>query len=130
MTSSAKRTLLWLVGAALLLIAAAVVLALRGRSAAPVAPMEDKEYLSQLDDLREAERQAAVKMSEAKAERDAAKAKGADSPELKAAEAKLAAAKDDFLKIRAKAERTVSDRMKREGEGKKAEKTVSNQKGE
>ena len=96
------------IGAALLAIAALVALVcLRGKSAAeqPADPydtqyarMHDPAYLKQLDELRQEQKGIARMLGEAQAALEQAKEKGEDSEEFKAAQAKMAAAKDAFQK--------------------------------
>lgn len=137
--TSKKKTLTWVAVAVLLAAAGAVIayILLRGGSAAPADPydtkysrMHDPEYIEQLDELREEQRQVAVKLSAAKAALDAAKAKGEDSPEYKAALQEMEVAKSDFLKNRAKAQMTVRERIVRENNAIKAKQEASKKKGE
>ena len=129
----------WIVGAALVALAAAVAvfLLLRGggsaEEAGPVDPydtqyarMHDPEYLKQLAE----QRGVAEKLADAHAAVEAAKAKGEDSPEYKAALAKMAAAKDEFQRNRAKAQLVVGERIRRENDAIEAKKGSSNRKGE
>jgi len=141
MTNKTKKTLAWVLALAVLALAGAVVayMLLRGGSAAPeqadpydtkYSRMHDPAYLKQLDELREEQRQVAVKLSAAKAALDAAKEKGEDSPEYKSAQQALEAAKSDFLKNRAKAQLTVRERIMQENDAIKAKQEASKQKGE
>lgn len=133
----------WIVGAALVALAAAVAvfMLLRGggsaEEAGPVDPydtqyarMHDPEYLKQLAELREEQRGVAEKLADAHAAVEAAKAKGEDSPEYKAALAKMAAAKDEFQRNRAKAQLVVGERIRRENDAIEAKQGSSNRKGE
>lgn len=134
-----RKTLTLVVLGALLALAGAVVayILLRGESAAPADPydtkysrMHDPAYIKQLDELREEQRQMAVKLSDAKAALDAAKAKGEDSPEYKAALQAMETAKSDFLKNRAKAQSAVRERIMQENDAIKAKQEASKKKGE
>ena len=94
------------IGAALLANAALVdLVCLRCKFAAeqPADPydtqyarMHDPAYLKQLDDLRQEQKGIAKMLGEAQAALEQAKEKGVDSEEFKAAQAKMAAAKDAF----------------------------------
>ena len=143
-TDGAKRkwVLPWAIGAALLLLAAVVVaiVLVRGRDAGtpepgdpynePYARMHDPEYLKQIDELSEEQKKIAGRLMAAQAELDAAKEKGEDSPEYKAAVEKMEAARRDFTRSRAKAELVVRDRIMRENDAIKAKQESSKQKGE
>ena len=128
------------IGAALAAIAALVVLVcLRGKSAAeqPADPydtqyarMHDPAYLKQLDDLRQEQKGVARMLGEAQAALEQAKEKGVDSEEFKAAQAKMAAAKDAFQKNRIKAQTLVRDRIMQENDAIKAKQESSKEKGE
>ena len=128
------------IGAALLAIAALVALVcLRGKSAAeqPADPydtqyarMHDPVYLKQLDDLRKEQKGIARMLGEAQAALEQAKEKGEDSEEFKAAQAKMAAAKDAFQKNRIKAQTLVRDRIMQENDAIKAKQESSKEKGE
>ena len=94
------------------------------------ARMHDPAYLKQLEGLREEQREVALRLADARAALDAAKEKGEDSPEYKAAQEKMAAAKDAFQRNRAKAQLVVSERIQRENDAIEAKQESSNRKGE
>ena len=108
-----SRTPKWLLpvvlGVALLAVAAAaVVVCLRSRGGAePEKPL-----------------------GEAQAALEQAKEKGEDSEEFKAAQAKMAAAKEAFQKNRIKAQTLVRDRIMQENDAIKAKQEASKEKGE
>ena len=135
----------WAVGAALAALGAAVVvfLLMRGGGAAQeggadpsaeqYARMHDPAYLKALDGLRQEQRELAARLAAARAALAAAKEKGEDSPEYKAAQEKMAAAKDAFQKSRAKAQLVVGERIRRENDdmaAMEAKQESSNRKGE
>ena len=131
----------WAVGGAVLAAAVAAFLLTRGGDAAKggggtdpydtqYARMHDPAYLKQLEGLREEQREVALRLAAARAALDAAKEKGEDSPEYKAAQAKMAAAQDAFQKNRAKAQLVVSERIQRENDAIEAKQESSNRKGE
>ncbi len=140
MTSKTKKTLAWALAAVAAAAAAAVAVVLLRSPAEEAAPMDpydtkyarmhDPAYVKQLDSLREEQRQVAMKLSAARADLDAAKEKGEDSPEYKAAKEKMEAAKNDFLKNRAKAQLVVRERIMQENDAIKAKQEASKQKGE
>ena len=116
-----------------------VLVCLRGKSAAeqPADPydtqyarMHDPAYLKQLDDLRQEQKGVARMLGEAQAALEQAKEKGVDSEEFKAAQAKMAAAKDAFQKNRIKAQTLVRDRIMQENDAIKAKQESSKEKGE
>lgn len=130
------------IGVALLAVAAAVTaVCLRSRGGAGpekgadpydtrYARMHDPAYLKELDALREEQKGVARMLGEARAALEAAKEKGEDSEEFKAAQAKMAAAKDAFQKNRIKAQTLVRDRIEQENAAIKAKKEASKEKGE
>ena len=133
----------WAVGGAVLAAAVAAFLLTRGGDAAKdggvdpsaeqYARMHDPAYLKALDGLREEQRELAARLAAARAALDAAKEKGEDSPEYKAAQEKMAAAKDAFQKSRAKAQLVVGERIRRENDdmaAMEAKQESSNRKGE
>ena len=131
----------WAVGGAVLAAAVAAFLLTRGGDAAKggggtdpydtqYARMHDPAYLKQLEGLREEQREVALRLAAARAALDAAKEKGEDSPEYKAAQEKMAAAKDAFQRSRAKAQLVVSERIQRENDAIEAKQESSNRKGE
>ena len=131
----------WAVGGAVLAAAVAAFLLTRGGDAAKggggtdpydtqYARMHDPAYLKQLEGLREEQREVALRLAAARAALDAAKEKGEDSPEYKAAQEKMAAAKDAFQRNRAKAQLVVSERIQRENDAIEAKQESSNRKGE
>ena len=136
---SMKRLLPWVVGALLLLAAAAALwFALRRAPAgdgpavdpeeAQYARMHDPAYLKQLGELREEQRQIALRLVKARAALDAAKAKGEGSSEYAAAKAEVDAATAAFNENRAKAQLVVRERMMLDSAAAEAAKKVSNQK--
>ena len=136
-----RRLLPWAVGGAVLAAAVAAFLLTRGGDAAKggggtdpydtqYARMHDPAYLKQLEGLREEQREVALRLADARAALDAAKEKGEDSPEYKAAQEKMAAAKDAFQRNRAKAQLVVSERIQRENDAIEAKQESSNRKGE
>ena len=132
----------WTIGVALLLLAAVVVAIVltRGRDAEivepgdpynePYARMHDPEYLKQIDKLRDEQKEIAGRLVAARAALDAAKEKGEDSPEYKAAAENMEAVKQDFARNRTNAERLVRDRIMRENDAIKAKQESLKQKGE
>lgn len=138
MANKTARILAWVIGAAV--VAAAVVASyvlLRGEGAAPSDPydtqyarMHDPEYLKQLDVLREEQRRIGTRLVAAKEALDAAKSKGEDSPEYRAAVAEMDAATKDFNANRAKAQLAVRERIMRENDAIKVKQSASKKKGE
>ena len=129
------------IGAALLAVAAALYLCFRGAAepepARPAdaydtryARMHDPVYLKELDAIRQEQKGIARLLAEAQAALEAAKEKGEDSAEFRAAQAKMAAAKDAFQKNRIKAQTLVRDRIEREDAAIKAKSESSKEKGE
>ena len=94
------------------------------------ARMHDPAYLKELDALRQEQKQVARMLGEARAALDAAAEKGEDSEEFKAAQAKMAAAKEAFQKNRIKAQTLVRDRIEQENAAIKAKQEASKEKGE
>ena len=92
--------------------------------------MHDPAYLKQLNDLRQEQKGIARMLGEAQAALEQAKEKGEDSEEFKAAQAKMAAAKDAFQKNRIKAQTLVRDRIMQENDAIKAKQESSKEKGE
>ena len=141
-----SRTPKWLLpvvlGVALLAVAAAAfVVCLRSRGGAePEKPadsydtryarMHDPAYLKELDALRQEQKGIARLLGEAQAALEQAKEKGEDSEEFKAAQAKMAAAKEAFQKNRIKAQTLVRDRIMQENDAIKAKQESSKEKGE
>ena len=141
-----SRTPKWLLpvvlGIALLAVAAAaVVVCLRSRGGAEpeksadsydtrYARMHDPAYLKELDALKKEQKGVARMLGEAQAALEQAKEKGEDSEEFKAAQAKMAAAKEAFQKNRIKAQTLVRDRIMQENDAIKAKQEASKEKGE
>ena len=136
------KILPWALCVALVVIVAIIVVCVvvvRGKSAAeqPADPydtqyarMHDPAYLKQLDDLRQEQKGIARMLGEAQAALEQAKEKGVDSDEFKAAQSKMAAAKDAFQKNRIKAQTLVRDRIMQENDAIKAKQESSKEKGE
>ncbi|MBQ3808552.1 MAG: hypothetical protein II840_11415 [Kiritimatiellae bacterium] len=140
-SDAVKKILPWALAAALLAIVAAVVVcvvAVRGNRERPPADsydtqyarMHDPAYLKQLEELRQEQKGIARKLVEAQSALEQAKEKGEDSEEFKAAQAKMAAAKDAFQKNRIKAQTLVRDRVMQENDAIKAKQESSKEKGE
>ena len=136
-----KKILPWALAAVLLAIAATVVVyvvAVRGNREQPPADpydtqyarMHDPAYLKQIEELRLEQKGIARKLVEAQSALEQAKEKGEDSEEFKAAQAKMAAAKDAFQKNRIKAQTLVRDRIMQENDAIKAKQESSKEKGE
>ena len=126
-------------GVALLaIVVLTVIVCLRGnRGQQPADPydtqyarMHDPAYLKELDSLRQEQKNIARMLGEAQIALKAAKEKGEDSEEFKAAQAKLAAAKEAFQKNRIKAQTIVRDRIEQENAAIKAKQEASKEKGE
>ena len=130
------------IGVALIAVAAAVTaVCLRSRwGAGPEKPadpydtryarMHDPAYLKELDALKQEQKGVARMLGEAQAALEQAKEKGEDSEEFKAAQAKMAAAKEAFQKNRIKAQTLVRDRIEQENAAIKAKQEASKEKGE
>ena len=129
------------IGAALLAVAVALYLRFRGaaepESARPADPydtryarLHDPAYLKELDAIRQEQKSVARMLGEAQAALEQAKEKGEDSEEFKAAQAKMAAAKEAFQKNRIKAQTLVRDRIEQENAAIKAKQESSKEKGE
>lgn len=94
------------------------------------ARMHDPAYLKELDALKQEQKGVARMLGEAQAALEQAKEKGEDSEEFKAAQAKMAAAKEAFQKNRIKAQTIVRDRIEQENAAIKAKQESSKEKGE
>ena len=137
MATKTKTIIAILVLAAALAVALVLMFTKGGGDVAPADPynepyarMHDPEYLKQIDKLRDEQKEIAGRLVAARAALDAAKEKGEDSPEYKAAAENMEAVKQDFARNRTNAERLVRDRIMRENDAIKAKQESLKQKGE
>ena len=128
MANRTVRAFPWLVCAALCAAVAALVL-FRTIRGAGTRSAED-EIRTRVDRLQRERIDINRALAEAKAELDAARAKGEDSEEFRAAEAKMAAAVETFRRNRTDVQLALSERNRREAENGKQGQQLSKQRGE
>ena len=128
MANRTARAFLWLVCAALCAAVAALVL-FRTMRGAGTRSAED-EIRTRVDRLQRERIDINRALAEAKAELDAARAKGEDSEEFRAAEAKMAAAVESFRRNRTDVQLALSERNRGKAENGKQGQQLSKQRGE